>query len=83
MIPKIFPRPQIEDDRAVRVKNIVGKPLVVEAQVNEYLRQGYDLGGPMLPYKDPDTGQSLFVQQVILYEQEDTNSESITPRCQN
>jgi len=81
MIPKIWPRPDFEDTtRATCVRNVVGKPKVVEMEVNDYLAKGFDVGGPMLPYNDPNRGQGIFVQQVILYAQEDSNVTDTTIR---
>ncbi len=69
-----------ENRRAIKVVNIVGTPARLEMDVNDYLAKGYDIGGPMMPYHDPETPRSLYTQQVILYEQEEDNGGTTTRR---
>lgn len=60
-----------EERRVVKVVNVVGHPTNIEVEVNRYLDMGYDLGSSMMPYIAPDSNASIFVQQVIQFEEEE------------
>ena len=58
------PRP---NRKATLVVNIKGDPYKIEELVNSYLKKGYELNSKILPW-ETSTGEKLFVQQLVLYE---------------
>jgi len=72
---------EIEEPRPIRVVNVIGTPGTVESQVNRYIKQGYALGSSLLPWIEPNTHVHLFVQQVVLYEE--NQDVDVTTRREN
>jgi len=48
---------------------LVGKPTDVENQVNSYLKDGYQINSDLMPWTLPGTNDTVFVQQLVLYEE--------------
>ena len=65
--------------KVIRVSNIVGRPSEVEEKVNQKLQAGYEIGSTLLPWTT-QSGEQVFVQQVVLYEEEE---DGVTPRREN
>lgn len=59
-----------KEPRIVKVVNVKGHPESVEKEVNDYLRMGYDINSALMEWTVPGTHQKIFVQQVVLYDDE-------------